>query len=183
MSDSEKCSEARIEILGQVIYYPRTIWGMLSVISIFASVCIIFWIVAVKANPQNLKAATSYFSIARSTSEKTDPIEGRYLIQFWTPSVKTKESKDFAAWEKVDTNEQLNKFADHLLQDRRVRGYRRYEVTGQGIAMRRDGAWWVMTVDDDYAVVDLVKAYQEFWKNETSIYIEVLRSGTSKYVK
>lgn len=71
----------------------------------------------------------------------------------------------------------------HLQKDSRARGYRRYEVAGQGIGLRRDGMWWVMTVDDDYDVVDFVKAYQEFWKNEGSIYIEVLRSSAGKHVK
>ena len=43
--------------------------------------------------------------------------------------------------------------------------------------------WWVMTVDDDYEVVNFVKAYQEFWKNEGSIYVEVLRTSAGKHVK
>lgn len=183
MSATEKGSEARLEILGQIIYYPRTIWGMLSVVSVLVGICIIVWIITVKANPKNIEVITGSFTLARSTSEKTAPIEGRYQIQFWTPSAKTKESKDVPTWEKVDTDEKLNKFAEHLQKDSRVRGYRRYEVSGQGIGLRRNGMWWVMTVDDDYEVVNFVKAYQEFWKNEGSIYVEVLRTSAGKHVK
>jgi hypothetical protein len=109
------------------------VWGTLSVVSVLAAVCILAWIIMVDANPKNIEAINDSFSIVRSTSERTDPIEGRYQIQFWTPSVRTKESSDVKGWEKVDVDEKLDEFSDHLRKDSRVRGYRRYEITGQGI--------------------------------------------------
>jgi hypothetical protein len=179
VSNTEKDSEARVEILGQIVYYPRTVWGMLSVVGVLAGICVIVWIVTVKANPQNLER---FLTIAQATSKKTDPIEGHYQVQFWTPSVKTKTAKEFKNWEVVDSEEKLNDFAEVFLEDQRVQGYRRYEVTGQGRGLRREGVWWVLTVEDSYEVTDLMEVYQKFWKNEGSIYIEVLRSGAGKHL-
>ncbi len=183
MNDVERSREARVEVMGQVIYYPQTIWGVLSIVSVIIGICVLVWIITVKANPNNIKAINQSFVIARSTSEQTDPIEGRYQIQFWTPSVMTKQSADIMGWEKIDTDEKLDNFADYLLKDSRVRGYRRYDVIGQGIGNRRKGMWWVLTVDNDYEVVDFVKAYQEFWKSTGSIYVEVLRSSVDRHIQ
>lgn len=183
MNDNEKKPEGGIEILGQVFYYPQTIYGVISVACVIAGICIIVWIIAVKANPKVVETIAGPFLIGRATIEKTEPAEGGYLIQFWTPSAKTKESKDVAAWEKVGSDDRLNEFADRLLKDRRVHGYRRYEVIGQGIGERRYGDWWVMSVNNDYSITDFVKTYQDFWKNEGGIYVEVLHSGGGKHLK
>lgn len=183
MNNTKRNREGRLEILGQVFYYPHTVWGALSVIGVITGACIIVWLVVVQANPKNLETITGSFTIGRATLGKTEPDEGRYLIQFWTPTAKTKESKNVPAWEKVESDEKLNDFAERLLKDNRVRGYRHYEVTGQGIGFRRNGAWWVVTVDDGYSVSDFVKVYQDFWKNEGAIYVEILRGGEGKHVK
>lgn len=86
---------------------------------------------------------------------------------------------------RIHSDDRLNQFADRLLSDRRVIGYRRYEVVGQGLGFRRNGSWWTMTVDDDYSVADLVEVYHDFWKTggEGSIYVEILRSGEGKHIK
>lgn len=183
MDTIENKNDGRIEILGQILWLPRTIWGTISLASIIAGICTIVYIVAVHANPEVVKEIASTFVIGRASTGKTEVTVGRYQIQFWTPSVQTKYSKDCGSWEKVETDSRLDEFAARLLTDRRVRGYRRYEVTGQGIGHRRQGYWWVLTVDDDYTPAVFAKVYEDFWKNKGAIYIEILHSGSrGKYI-
>lgn len=181
MGDNEKKQESGLHILGQIIYYPQTLWGTISVACVVAGITLIVWIIA--THPQAAKDVIYPIIVGRANVDKPEPAEGRYLIQFWTPSVRTKEAKDVRAWEKLDSDDKLNEFAEHLLKDHRVRGYRRYETIGQGLGSRRYGTWWVMTVDDAYSLTDFVKAYQNFWNNEEGIYVEVLRSGAGKHLK
>jgi len=187
MRSNEKKREGCIEILGQVFCYPQTIWGTLSVACVVGGVILIaYFFVKYHTTIQTPNVKVGYGLSITSTEriEKAgEATENRYQIQFWTPSAKTKLTKGIASWEKIDTDERLNEFAKDLLKDRRVRGYRRYEVTGEGISPRRQGYWWIMAADNDYSPGDFVKAYHEFWKNDTSVYVEVLRSGNSDYHK
>jgi len=181
MRKNEKKQEGCIEILGQVFCYPQTIWGMLSVACVVGGVTLIAYLFfKYHATVQGPGFSITSTERIESTGDTT---ENRYQIQFWTPSVKTKATKGVASWEKIDSDEKLNGFANDLLKDRRVRGYRRYEVTGEGLSPRRQGYWWVMTADNDYSLSDFVKGYHAFWKNDTAVYVEVLRSGTSEYRK
>lgn len=98
MSDPKIETKDRIEILGQVLHYPTTIWGTLSVIAVVIGVCTSVWIVTVVADPKNIEAIST-FVMGRGTLAKTELLKGHYQIQFWTPSARTKESGDVFAWE------------------------------------------------------------------------------------
>jgi hypothetical protein len=76
--------------------------------------------------------------------------KGPIQIQFWTPSVRTKEAGNFNDWKKVESNQKLYEFGDKLKGSRIVKGYRWYEVTGAGEAPRMMGAWWVASTDEKF---------------------------------
>ena len=167
-----KAPDDRIEILGQILSYPRTVWGTVSVACFIVGICFIVWVVV--KTPKALETVTQAF-ITRAGPDRAEVFGSHYLIQFWTPSVRTKEADDVADWEKVDSDAKLSEFADVLFKDRRLSGYRRYEVVGRGISSTRAGAWWVVTADTTYKPTDLVRAYQKFWKTDAFVFIEVLR--------
>lgn len=172
----------RIEILGQVFCYPRTVWGTASIAVVVGGVCLIIWMALNRAKDAG-ELARQFF-IARATSQEAE-VDARSVIQFWTPSAKTKEADDAEAWEKFDNNDKLDAFATEFIKEANgsVRGYRRYEVIGAGLSHRKAGVWWVVTVTNNYQVTDLVRSYHRFWNNPEAVYVEVLRSGTAaKYV-
>jgi hypothetical protein len=177
--DGDRAGHDRIEILGQTFSYPRTVWGTLSVAIVVAGICAVLWLAL--HYPKEVGDITRPFVIGRA-SNSTSEAEARYLIQFWTPSAKTKESPNVADWEKID-DRRLDDFADALLGDNeakgKVTGYRRYDVIGKGLGGRTAGMWWVITVTNDYQVTDLVKLYHQFWHTDASVYVEVLHGGAA----
>ena len=152
-------------------------WGTASIGLVVAGICIIVWMVL--NHSKDVGELGRQFFISRATQQDVEA-DARYLVQFWTPSIKTKEADDATEWEKFDSNDKLEKFADQLKKDSsgKIRGYRRYEVVGAGLSHIKSGFWWVVTVDNDYRVADLVGSYHRFWNNPEAVYIEVLRSGT-----
>jgi hypothetical protein len=99
------------------------------------------------------------------------PIE----IKFWTPSAKTKESVKSKNWEKMDNDQRLDEFAEMLIGQHILQGYRRYEIVGQGSkGLSQAGTWWVSSNDGNFDMKAFLKAYYEFWKpGEDSVYMEV----------
>jgi hypothetical protein len=100
--------------------------------------------------------------------------KGPIQIQFWTPSAMTKQTADAKEWEKFDSDDRLVEFGDKLIGARIVRGYRRYDVIGEGRGSRKVGAWWVSSNSADFKLDDFLKFYQEFWQpGEDAVYMEV----------
>ena len=100
------------------------------------------------------------------------PPKGPIQVQFWTPSARTKEAQDIKDWERMVDDDKLNNFAERLMRQKIVTGYRRYEVTGAGIAGTKIGAWWVST--GDFKFVEFLKLYDEVWKPGTdNVYMEI----------
>ena len=183
MTETVKKTDGGIRLLGQRFSYPSTLWGTLGVIAVVVGICFIVYTIAVWAHRENLDALVGFKTGSVTAPGKIEVSEGTYHIQFWTPSVATARTRDIAAWEKAASEEKLNDFADKLLKDRRVRGYRRYEVTGQGIASRKQGMWWVMSVSSDYTLEEFATAYHDHWQNDTPGYVEVFKGSPGRYVK
>jgi hypothetical protein len=100
------------------------------------------------------------------------PPKGPLRVQFWTPSVHTKEAAGTKEWERLDNDDKLNAFGDELMTRKIVAGYRRYEVTGSGLGGRKIGAWWVAT--GEFKFIEFIKLYQTIWKpGEDDIYMEI----------
>jgi hypothetical protein len=100
--------------------------------------------------------------------------KGLIQVQFWTPSARTREAKGIKDWERIESDELLDTFADRLLKANIIKGYRRYEITGAGLGARKMGAWWVSTSDDDFKLKEFLQEYQNFWKpGDDSVYMEM----------
>lgn len=167
------------ELFGQKFSYPKTGWGALSVIALVAGLCIIIYFLTVKANPKNVNAIFTHITGRVTQEGRFEESSSTYQIQFWTPSAKTKTTKDeeLEQWEKIDSDDKLVEFGKVLRADPQITGFRRYEVNGTGITGLKPGTWWVITVRRDYELRDFMKTYRSFWKNDKSIYVEILQEG------
>jgi hypothetical protein len=178
MSDTSHCFNG-VKFLGQEIAYPKTLWGALSVLIVVAGLCVIVFFVVVKADPRNVTAVLTLFTGRVAPGGSPESIQSGYLIQFWTPSAKTKTARaeDVDAWEKIDSDDRVVEFGNLLRDDKLIYGFRRYEVTGTGLRGLKSGYWWVVSADQRYQLSTFMGTYRSFWKNDKSIYMEVLREG------
>jgi hypothetical protein len=102
-------------------------------------------------------------------------LKDRYQIQFWTPSEKTKETAGIAEWLKVDSDSKLDTFAEELMNGHIFKGYSRFEVVGAGKGVRKKGAWWIASLEDDVKIPQFLNEYKRFWKpGNDSTYMEVM---------
>jgi len=102
------------------------------------------------------------------------PPKGPVRVEFWTPSLHTKDTAGVADWEKLDDERRLNDFADALTDKKNpiVSGYRRYEVMGSGLGGRKAGTWWVAT--GEFQFVRFLRLYHEVWHpGRDDIYMEI----------
>ncbi len=112
------------------------------------------------------------------------PPKGPLQVQFWTPSVRTKETPTIKDWERLDDNKKVDAFGELLTAKDKdgkslVRGYRRYDVTGSGLGGFKAGTWWVATLDG--RLIDFIRLYHRHWTpGADDIYMEIA-SATSGY--
>jgi len=103
------------------------------------------------------------------------PPKGPVRVEFWTPSVRTKESPNAKPWEILVNDDKLLEFGKKLMGDGIVQGYRRYDVVGAGKGERQNGTWWVAT--GAFKFVDFLRAYHEVWHpGADEVYMEVLEA-------
>lgn len=109
-------------------------------------------------------------------------------MEFWTPSVKTKDylHKDGGEvdarekWQIIPSDEVVTQFGMVLRSNASVLGYRRIEEWGQGRTSFKPGWWWTMNVLTDYSVGDLAHLYREYWKSPQPMLVEVIDNRGSK---
>jgi len=100
------------------------------------------------------------------------PPKGPLRVQFWTPSVHTKETPGVKEWEKIANDDKLNELGDKMISQHIVTGYRRYEVFGAGTGGRKQGTWWVST--GQFKFIEFLKLYHEVWHpGGDDIYMEI----------
>jgi hypothetical protein len=103
-------------------------------------------------------------------------------LEFWTPSVKTKdylrkdggEVPDKEKWQVIASDDVVSQFGMVLHSNTAVFGYRRVEEWGQGRTDFKPGWWWTMNVTTNYSVADLAQIYKEFWKTPQTVFVEVI---------
>ena len=103
-------------------------------------------------------------------------------LEFWTPSVKTKdflhktggEFDPHEKWQIISSDDVVMQFGKVLHSNANVLGYRRVEDWGQGRTTFKPGWWWTMNVQPDYSVGDFVRVYRGFWKSPQPVLIEVV---------
>ncbi|HTD68246.1 MAG TPA: hypothetical protein VK846_17110 [Candidatus Limnocylindria bacterium] len=157
---------------------PKTLWGFLSI----AAVCVTAAFLAThfmpaKKGPPPRRLWTPLV-VNNLNTEMVVPDTLR--LEFWTPSVKT---KDYLAadkgdtnrnWEAIESDDVVLQFGKYLRTDPDVVGYRRSEVWGHGRTALKPGWWWSITVRTNYPVSKLAKSYREFWKTQSSLFVEVI---------
>ena len=118
-----------VAILGQGLRYPITITGALSVLGTLSAICFIIYTIlhAESSKLEQIRVWSSMFLGATGEPKETS---GTKQIQFWTPSLKTRDTKDVKEWETKVTEDDIFKICDIIHQLDDVNGYRRYEVFG-----------------------------------------------------
>lgn len=109
-------------------------------------------------------------------------------MEFWSPSVKTKdylhsengEIVSSEKWEVISNDEAVMEFGTLLRSNVNVLGYRRVEAWGQGRSSFKPGWWWTMNVFTNYTVGDLAHTYQSYWKSAQPVFIEVIDNRGSE---
>jgi hypothetical protein len=109
-------------------------------------------------------------------------------LEFWTPSIKTRDylhkmGDDVVPrerWQVVTNDDVFVQFGDLLHAKHGVLGYRRVEVWGQGRTDFKPGWWWTVNVSTDFSPGDLRRAYQDFWKSDQIVFVEVMDSRGRK---
>jgi len=109
-------------------------------------------------------------------------------MEFWTPSVKTKDFlhkdagkySDLEKWQIIPSDDVVSQFGLVLHSNKDVVGYRRVEEWGQGLTSYKPGWWWTMNVSTNYSVVDLAQVYRKFWKSPQAVFIEVVDNRGSR---
>ena len=109
-------------------------------------------------------------------------------MEFWTPSVRTKEYlssnggdyTDKEKWQVLTNDDRVRDFGAMLHSNHAIYGYRRIEEWGQGRTGFKPGWWWTMTVATNFTEVDLAQAYRKFWNSPQTVFIEVVDSRGSE---
>jgi|GEM_PF-4202317 len=166
-----------ITILGQHISYPTGKIALYGLISIVGGICLLAFISLYLAKPDNLAVVTNIWSSYNVDTAGNSTQNKNKIIGFWTPSKRTKEAEGVSNWEKILDNESvLLEFENNLSSNDDVNGYRRYEYYGKGRYQPKWGWWWVINVDKDFDMKDLMAIYKHHFNNDKSIYVEVLSS-------
>lgn len=75
--EHDRLANDRIEILGQIFFYPRTVWGTASIALIVFGICVIVWLVL--NHPKDVGELGRLFFISRATPQDVEA-DARYLI-------------------------------------------------------------------------------------------------------
>ena len=173
-------SRASVNLLGQNIDYPNTWPAVTGIFVLCVSICLLVCIILyAKADAwNNLRTLVTVIRVG--TDNKATVEKNQKRFGFWTPSAHTKdkfkeaEAPEREKWEVLADNTRVDAFGDRLTSSTdKVTGYRRYEVTGKGRGVVKQGWWWVLTVDKDYTVEEFVATYRDFWGAKDIIYVEL----------
>ena len=167
--------EGEIEILGQRLNYPKTIYGVMFSLGLFFLLGFSLYTILVLAKSENLGIVTEDFIVGTYGGSSDDKIARVIQHQFWTPSERTSEFSELTDWvakASKNANDLNIDFGAQLSKNNLVNGFRRFEVYGKGRGGQKYGMWWVVNVSPQLTSEDLAKIYQEFWGTKGSVFIE-----------
>jgi hypothetical protein len=173
--ENMETKESEIEILGQRLSYPKTIYGAIFSIGLFVLFGFALYTILVLAKSENLGIITEDIVIGGFGGSSDFKRSNIVQHQFWTPSEKTKNYGNLSPWVKkasINATQLNNEFGEKLTSNENVFGYRRFEVYGKGRSNAKEGTWWVLNASPEFTTDKLAKIYQEFWGTHQSIYIE-----------
>jgi hypothetical protein len=158
---------------------PRTLCGALPCAFVCATIAFIAYLVL---SPHAEPMRRLWLPVVVETNGNQTVLGETRQLEFWTPSVKTKdylhkeggEVVDKEKWQIIPSDDTVAQFGRELHSTQDVIGYRRVEEWGQGRTIFKPGWWWTMTVTTNYSVVDLTRIYQKFWKSPQAVLIEVI---------
>jgi len=158
---------------------PRTWCGALPSAFVCATIAFIAYLVA---SPHSEPPPRLWIPVVVETNGNQTILGETRQMEFWTPSVKTKdyllkrggEIGDKEKWEVIPSDDAVMQFGMLLHSNLNVLGYRRIEVSGQGRTGFKPGWWWTMNVATNYSVGDLAHIYQSFWKSPQTLFVEVI---------
>jgi len=165
--------------LGTGFAWPRTFWGTLPFAFVCAAVVAVVYLLRA---PKTEEARRLWTPIVVETNGTQTVLGESRQMEFWTPSARTKEFLaaeggvigDKHKWEIIPSDDVALKFGSLLHSNFNVLGYRRVEVWGHGRTSFKPGWWWSVNVTTNCPVGDLTRAYQDFWKPPSAIFIEVI---------
>jgi len=167
--------ESEIEILGQRLSYPKTVYGTVFSLGLFTLLGFSLYTVLVLAKSENLGIVSEGIIVGGFGGEKDFKRANIIQHQFWTPSEKTIAYEELRPWVKEASPEATklnNEFGELITSNDSVYGYRRFEVFGKGRSNGKEGVWWVVNSSPKFTAEELAKLYQDFWGTNSSIYIE-----------
>jgi hypothetical protein len=159
--------------------FPTTFWGSLPVGFICAAAVIIVYLTS-GAKPETPRRL--WTPVVIETNGNQTVLGETRQMEFWTPSARTKDylmAKDGSVfvkdkWEVIPSDDVDFQFGAMLHTNANVLGYRRVEVWGHGRTSFKPGWWWSVNATTNYSVADLTRAYMDFWKPPSPIFIEVI---------
>ena len=158
---------------------PRTLCGALPWALVCAAIAFIAYLVV---SPHSEPMRRLWIPVVVESNGNQTVLGETRQMEFWTPSVKTKdylhkeggEVGDKEKWQIVLSDDAVSQFGVVLHSNRNVFGYRRVEEWGQGRSSFKPGWWWTMNVSTNYSVAELAKDYKAFWKSPQAVLVEVV---------
>jgi len=158
---------------------PKTLCGTLSCVIICATIAFIACLVI---SPRSGPSRRLWIPVVIETNGNETVLGETRQMEFWTPSVKTKdylakhagEVSDREKWEIIQSDEAVIQFGIILHTNDNVFGYRRVEEWGQGRTGYKPGWWWTMNVATNFTAGELAHTYREYWKSTQPMLIEVI---------
>jgi len=183
MSDQPQKFEG-ISFLGLSIAYPRTFWGTLP----FGFGCAAIVLVVYFLTPRNAPPRRLWLPTVVDTNGAQAVLAESQQMNFWTPSVHTKDYLSAAStqpadpdrWQVLPNDDQVIQFGKLLHSNSNVLGYRRTEVWGHGRSVFKPGWWWTVNVYTNFSVAEMGQAYQRFWKCSGPVFIEAVQNRGSE---
>lgn len=189
-------------ILGQVFSYPKTWKGLLAWLVFCLTIAVVILIGLVYARGENIAIFGSWVrgsSIDRFViNERGERVRyDTYQVAFWTPSPETEKSfrpgrsTSLPRWQLAVDDKKVDHFGDELRKIPMVNGYRRWAVIGHGQTDYKAGYWWVVALDKNVTVEQVMHVYRDYWtipgsepgSKPENIYVEVLPPGDFGYRK
>lgn len=152
------------------------------------SICATIIILAYLFVPRPQQARRLWTPVLIATNGDSTILGESRQLEFWTPSIKT---KDFLhkengqvvpteTWEVISNNDAVVQFGMMLHSNVNVLGYRRVEVWGQGRTTYKPGWWWTVNALTNYTAGDLAHTYEDFWKSHQILFVEVIDNRGSE---
>jgi len=165
----------------------KTLCGVLRCALVGATIAII---VCFFVSPHARLTRRLWIPVVVETNGNQSVLGETRQMEFWTPSVKTKdylrkyqgEVDGKEKWQVIPNDDVVTQFGTTLHSNKDVLGYRRIEVWGQGRTSFKPGWWWTMNVLTNYSVGDLAAVYRGYWKSPQPVLVEVIdnRGSTEK---